>query len=220
MTKKLFFLCISYVLLILFITNSISISVVSLLLLLFFMYKINKDKEQVKDNKMYIFKFFHLYYDEVMNGNDISIKDIYDKLEIDILEDSLLPINFDNELELLQSIKVYFGDLYFDTFYRLYVEKNLKEKRKIILAYLERCFRIEKNSIEKEIGFDKDNRNNLKILFICLLSIVLIRVVFNEYFMSYSTSILGILSLTIIAIIACMTFKNYLFVVLERKQDG
>ena len=128
--------------------------------------------------------------------------------------------NKHSELDLLENMKVYFDDIYFNAFYHIKTNDNIKDKKKLLLCLMKKYFNNEKNIIQKNVKTEKNNDKNLKLLFICLLSITLIRFLFTKYFLVYSSSVIGICSLTLISIIAFMTYEKYLMSIFERKEHG
>ncbi|MGM9857938.1 MAG: hypothetical protein ACI311_01635 [Bacilli bacterium] len=216
MNKKTIFITTLFILLLFLVTNSISISVISSIIFLFLFIRQFK-KEKDIDNSYLISNFFHSYYDEINQGHDVSISNLYDNFKSNIKNESLIPANQESDFDILENLKVYFDDAYFNAFYRIQVNDEVKDKKKMSICLMENYFNKEKNIIQQTIKKEKSNDKNLKILFICLLSIILIRFLFSKYFYIYSTSIVGICSLTIVSILAFITYKDYLFSLFERK---
>ena len=146
--------------------------------------------------------------------------DMYDYLKINLNNETLLPINKQSELDLLENMKVYFDDIYFNAFYHIKTNDNIKDKKKLLLCLMKKYFNNEKNIIQRNVKTEKNNDKNLKLLFICMLSITLIRFLFTKYFLVYSSSVIGICSLTLISIIAFITYEKYLMSTFERKEYG
>ena len=219
MNKKAIILSISFIILIFLVTNSVLISSLSLIILLFIFIKQMKN---YKDNKNVNLEsvFFHSYYDAISQDNEVSIIDLYDSLKINLNNETLLPINKQSELDLLENMKIYFDDIYFNAFYHIKTNDNIKDKKKLLLCLMKKYFSNEKNIIQKNVKTEKNNDKNLKLLFICMLSITLIRFLFTKYFLIYSSSVIGICSLTLISIIAFMTYEKYLMSIFERKEHG
>ena len=115
MNKKAIILSISFIILLFLVTNSVLISSLSLIILLFIFIKQMKN---YKDNKNVNLEsvFFHSYYDAISQDNEVSIIDLYDSLKINLNNETLLPINKQSELDLLENMKVYFDDIYFNAF--------------------------------------------------------------------------------------------------------
>ena len=145
---------------------------------------------------------------------------MYDSLKINLNNETLLPINKQSELDLLENMKVYFDDIYFNAFYHIKTNDNIKDKKKLLLCLMKKYFNNEKNIIQRNVKTEKNNDKNLKLLFICMLSITLIRFLFTKYFLVYSSSVIGICSLTLISIIAFITYEKYLMSTFERKEYG
>lgn len=219
MNKKAIILSILFIILLFLVTNSVLISSLSLIILLFIFIKQMKN---YKDNKNVNLEsvFFHSYYDEIIQDHEVSIIDLYDSLKINLNNETLLPINKQSELDLLENMKVYFDDIYFNAFYHIKTNDNIKDKKKLLLCLMKKYFNNEKNIIQRNVKTEKNNDKNLKLLFICMLSITLIRFFFTKYFLVYSSSVIGICSLTLISIIAFITYEKYLMSTFERKEYG
>lgn len=205
MNKKQILLSCLFVGLMFLITNSLAVTIgIAISLVTYFLLNLRKQKKQVKNNNDKLFKFFTKFNEEYSKENTNIINVCYKEIETDINESYILPIDENNEDELLEQLKNYFNSRWFEDFVCLYKQTGItfSMKQNRLKALIESF-----NGFNQKKEIDSKQLSDIKLLLIAVSCMALSRVVFNEYYQIFVGCLGGYLVAIMVGIISTLTYQ-------------
>ncbi len=203
--------------LMLLITNSIILSAITFLVSLFYItYIIKKEKKEPKQQNKELKLFYELLLMQYKTNKKISFRDVCDNENLNFYSDYLLG-QIEDEKILLDNLKTNFNNQGFDNYVDLY--KSNASKNIIVLYLQNEISKLDELSNIITIN-NKSNKKNLIVFYISLAIMALSRVLFNEYYLTYVTSIGGFISIICVTLFTCLYFQKISYESIKGEING